>query len=71
MLPPDSFATGVFSDGVRMSLRLISALACSWMWSQSLIPRRKNGGVPISFSTRLVATEKLPTIPSPTRSSVT
>ena len=33
-------------------------------------PLRQSGGRPISLSARLVATEKMPTVPSPRRSSV-
>ena len=36
-----------------------------------LMPCRQYGGAPISLSTRFVATEKVPTVPSPSRSSVT
>src|SRR3984957_9481994 len=70
-LPPESLPTGVSSDGVRMSLRRICSRALRWIRAQSLMPCRQQGGVPISLSTRLVATEKIPTVPSPSRSSVT
>ena len=71
MLPPESEPAGVCMEGVEMLYSPTSSSAWASMTSGCVRPCTQNGAVPMRLLTRFSATLIDPTMPSPSRSSVT
>ena len=71
MLPPRERGDAGVTLGVRTSKRSISSLPFACTARCCIRPNRQKGRCPIRLRTKLRPTERGPTIPSPSRSSVT